>query len=158
MPASQAFMVLEHSKLALGEDVLIQATPPGENGFKNIKKPTYLIVTSQNRWKVFYYEPKAQMREIDLNKINGLQSALDKLPSVEPLTQFDKDKINNLVHIFHQQYGNFLGKGNGYKITEAINAYVLNFFDHFLKNKASVALEKCVNKIADTVIECGGRD
>jgi hypothetical protein len=158
MPAGQAATAYERSKLAVGEDVIIQTTPPKDNEFKHINKPTYVIVKSKNSWMVLYYEPGKKMNEIDVELIPRLQSALNNLPPIIQLTKFDRVSIKNIINAYHQQYGNFLGKGNGFKIIKAIDAYILNFFNHFLKNNTSTAFEKCMKISKNTVIKCGAND
>ena len=157
LPAYQALIAYERSRLAVGEDVIIQTTLPKENELKNRNKPTYVLVASKNSWRVFYYEPGKKMNEIDIEMIPGrLLSALNKLPPITQLTESDRISIKNLIHAYHQLYGALLGKGNGFKITKVIDAYVLNFFNNFLKNKPSISLEKCMKISENTVIECGG--
>lgn len=158
MPASQAFNAYQRSKLAIEKDVIIQTTLPKDNEFKNINKPTYVIVNSKNTWIVFYYEPGNKMNRIDVELISGLRAALNNLPPIKQLTKFNRDSIENIINAYHQQYGNFLGKGNGFKITKAIDAYLLNFFNHLLKKKTSVPFEKCMKISKNTVVKCGAND
>ena len=158
LPAYQAFMAYGRSKLAVKKDLIIQTTLPKNTDFKNINKPTYLIVKSKNIWTVFYYEPGKEMNKIDVEMIPRLQPALNNLPKLKQLTKFDRLFIKNIVNDYHQQYGSQLGKGNGLKITKAIDSYLLNFFNHFLKNKTSTPFEKCIKISKNTVIECGAND
>jgi hypothetical protein len=51
--------------------------------------------------------------------ISGLQGALNHLPLTltMKLTSFDITQINKIIHAYHQQFGNNLWTGNGFKIT-----------------------------------------
>ncbi len=49
----------------------------------------------------------------------------------------------------------FLGTGNGSEITDAINTYLVNFFDVYLKNKENLLFKKCTPLYKDTYIKCG---
>lgn len=144
----------EQSKLAIGEDVIIQSALPTENQMNKINIPTYVIVKPRNIWRAFYYEPGKKKNEIDIQMISGLQTALNSLSSIKQITPSDKAKIKNIVDAYHQQYGNYLGKGNGIEITKAIDLYMVNFFNHFLKAASSEALQKCIKMSDNTFIEC----
>ena len=158
LPAYRALMNYERSKLAIAYDVIIQTTLPEDNEVKNISKPTYIIVKSKNTWTVFYYESGKKMNEIDIDLIPGLRLALNNLSEITSLTKFDRESIKRRITVYHQHYGSYLGKRNGITITKSINAYVLNFFNHFLKNKPSIVFEKCKKIGNNTVIKCGAHD
>lgn len=154
LPVYQASMANDHSKLTAGKDVVIQIKMPEESQFNTLSKPCYVIVKHQNTWKVFYYEPGKKKNEVEIKMISGLQAALNNLP-MKQLTSFDTAPIKNIIHAYHQQYGSYIGKGNGFKITKAIDTYLSNFFSHFLKNTTNIRLEKCIKLSDDTFIECG---
>lgn len=155
LPAYQASMTFEQSKLAAGEDVIIQKNLPKENQMNKINRPCYVIVKPQNTWRMFYYEPGKKNNEIDIQMVSGLHAALNDLPLIKQITLSDTSKIRNIVDAYHQQYGNYLGKGNGIEITKAIDAYVIDFFSRFLKNTSSISLEKCQRITKNTCIVCG---
>lgn len=120
-----------------------------------INRPCYVIVKPQNTWRMFYYEPGKKKNEIDIQMVSGLHAALNDLPLIKQITSSNTLKIRNTVDAYHQQYGNYLGKGNGIEITKAIDAYMIDFFNHFLKNTGSISFEKCQRITKNTFILCG---
>lgn len=50
--------------------------------------------------------------------------------------------------------GNYLGKGNGLKITNALNLYLEDFFNAFLKGKRN-PFKSCAPITNNTFLECG---
>ena len=152
MPAYQASMAYDHSKLKVGEDIIIKAH--GENlKSTKINRPVYLIVKSKNLWKVFYYEPGKESITVSLETIPGLQAALDNLPKTH-LKEFDLILIKKIIHAHHQHFGNYLGNGNGLQITKALNLYLLDFFNTFLKDGKN-PFKDCVPLTRNTFLECG---
>lgn len=85
--------------------------------------------------------------------IPGLQVALDHL-SLTHLTESQLIPIKKVIHAYHQGFGNNLGKGNGYEITEALNLYVVDFFNVFLKNEKN-PFRACAPLTSNTHMECG---
>ncbi len=155
LPAYQASMTHDHSKLVAGEDVIIQINTPKQTQFNKINRPCYVIVKSQNTWKVFYYEQSKKIDEIEIKWISGLQAALNNLPPMPiQLTSSETAPIKNIIHAFHQQYGNYLGKGNGYQITKALNLYVVDFFNALLKDEKN-PFRGCTSLTSNTYMKCG---
>jgi len=153
LPAYQAAMEYNHSRLAKGEDVVIKTSLEQDNQVSDVKRPLYLIEKKENSWSLIYYEPGKKATKIDLEMIPGLQMALDHLP----LTQLTESKlipIKKMIHAYHQGFGNNIGKGNGYKITKALNLYAVDFFNVFLKNEKNI-FEGCTSLTSNTYIECG---
>lgn len=155
LPAYQASMTFEQSKLSAGEDVIIQTDLPNENRMKKITRPCYGMVKPQNTWRVFYYEPGKKGNEIDIQMVSGLHAELNNLPLTTQIASSDIAKIKHIVDAYHQQYGNYLGKGNGIQITKAINVYMLTFCNHFLKDIKAESFDNCTKLSDDTYIECG---
>lgn len=151
MPAYQASMEYDHSRLAIAEEVIIKMD---EKVLKRTQfdRPTYLLVKNENVWKVFYYEPGKKPVDISLETIPGLQSMLDHLPTT--LTELERVPIKETIHAYHQRFGNFLGKGNGYQITKALNLYLVEFFNAFLKDEKNIFIN-CVPLTSNTYLECG---
>lgn len=155
LPAYLASMTYEQSKLAAGEDVIIQMNLPKENRMNKINRPCYVIVKPHNTWRMFYYEPGKKYNEIDIQMVSGLHAALNNLPLIKQIASSDIAKIKNIVDAYHQQYGNYLGKGNGIEITKAINEYVFKFFNYFLKDIKDESFKNCMKISDNTYIECG---
>lgn len=152
MPAYQAAITHNHSRLAVGEDVIIQ-THNKTSKINKINRPLYLIVKNKNTWKILYYEPGKEYERISLEAIPSLHAALNNLPKSQ-LKKNDLIPIKKIIHAYHQGFGNFLGHGNGLQITEALNLYLLDFFNTFLKEKKS-PFKDCVPLTSNTQIECG---
>lgn len=152
MPAYEASKAYEHSKLSIKEEVIIRGD--GENlNLTTINKPLYYITKKKNMWQVFYYEPGKKSTIINLENIPSLQIALNNLPQTQ-IKESDRILIKKIIHAYHLRYGNFLGYGNGWKITEALNLYLLDFFNTFLKHKKN-AFTGCVPLTKNTYLECG---
>lgn len=100
-----------------------------------------------------YYEPRKKATKIELEMIPGLQTALDQLP-LTPLTETKLIPIKKMIHAYHQGFGNILGTGNGYKINRALNLYVVDFFNVFLKNEKN-PFGNCIELTNNTYMECG---
>jgi hypothetical protein len=153
LPAYQAAMKYNHSKLAKGEDVVIKTSSEPDPKLRDAKRPLYLIEKRANSWSLVYYEPGKKATKIDLEIIPGLQMALDQLP-LTPLTESQLTPIKKMIHAYHQGFGNNLGKGNGYQITKALNLYVVNFLNVFLKNEKNI-FRGCIALTSNTYMECG---
>jgi hypothetical protein len=85
--------------------------------------------------------------------IPGLQMAVDQLP-LTPLTESKLIPIKKMIHAYHQGFGNNLGTGNGYQINKALNLYVVDFFNVFLKNEKNPFLG-CTALTNNTRMGCG---
>ena len=59
-----------------------------------------------------------------------------------------------LAHSRQYPPGNYLGKGNGLKITNAFDLYLENFFNAFLKGKRN-PFKRCIPITNNTFLECG---
>lgn len=153
LPAYQVAMKYNHSRLVKGEDVLIKTRFDLLDKLDDINRPLYLIEKEGNSWGVIYYEPGKKAEKIDLEMIPGLQVALDHL-SLTHLTESQLIPIKKMIHAYHQGFGNNLGKGNGYEITEALNLYVVDFFNVFLKNEKN-PFRGCTSLTSNTHMECG---
>ncbi len=153
LQAYQAAMEYNHSKLAKGEDVLIKTSLEPDNQLSDIKRPLYLIEKKGNAWSLVYYEPGKKATKIDFEMIPGLQTALDQLP-LTPLTESKLIPIKTMIHAYHHGFGNILGTGNGYQITKALNLYVIDFFNAFLKGEKN-PFKSCVPLTSNTYLECG---
>lgn len=152
MPAYQVSMGYDHSKLTVGEDVIIKAH--GESlKLTEINRPLYLIVKNKNVWKVFYYEPGKESIIINLETIPGLQAALDNLSKTR-LKEPELIPIKKIIHAHHLHFGNYLGNGDGLQITKALNLYLMDFFNTFLKDGKN-PFKDCVPLTRNTVLECG---
>ncbi len=152
MSAYQDSMAYDRTRLEAGEDVLIQNQ--GEKlTLTKINQPLYLLVNNKNSWAVYYYEPGKKSTIIDLENIPALKVALDSFP--ESPTESTLTAIKKIIHAHHQGFGNFLGKGNGVQITKAINRYLVDFFNTFLKNDKKNPFKACAPLTNDTRIECG---
>lgn len=153
MSAYQALMAYNHSKSGIGEDVIVKNHGKNIGKSGNTDRPVYLIVKNESAWNILYYESGVKTREISLDMIPGLQTALDNLPRTE-LSERDLIPIKELIHNYHRGYGNFLGNGSGFKITSALNQYVLRFFNAYLKNESN-PFKKCIPLTSNTYMECG---
>lgn len=152
MPVYQASMAQDNSRLKIREDVIIK-TDGKKFGLQNVKKPTYLIVKNKHSWEVIYYELKKEPVAVSLEAIPGLQLALDHLSEISP-KQSELISIKKMIHAWHQRFGNYLGRGNGFKITQALNLYLLDFFNTFLKNESNPLVD-CLPLTTNTYLECG---
>lgn len=153
LPAYQAAMKYNHAKLAKGEDLVIKTGSEPDPKFSDIKRPLYLIEKRANAWNLMYYEPRKKATKIELEMIPGLQTALDQLP-LTPLTETKLIPIKKMIHAYHQGFGNILGTGNGYKINRALNLYVVDFFNVFLKHEKNPFIG-CTGLTNNTHMGCG---
>ena len=153
LPAYQALMTYNHSRLRIGEDIIIKTSGKIIDNSNSIKRPCYLIVKNKNSWDVFYYEPGKNAEKIDLEMIAGLQAALNKLSPTQ-LKESELIPVKNIIHAYHQGFGNYLGNGNGFQITKAVNLYAVDFFNTFLKNEKN-PFKECVSLTGNTHMECG---
>jgi hypothetical protein len=62
--------------------------------------------------------------------------------------------MRKMIHAWHQRFGNYLGYGNGVQITQALNLYLLDFFNTYLKNKSNPLID-CISLTTNTYLECG---
>jgi hypothetical protein len=153
MPAYQASLAYDHSKLARGEDVIIKTHVEKIDKFSNDSRPLYLIVKNKNVWKVFYYDRGKKVTEINLENIPDLQAALDNLSLIK-LKKPGLVSIKKIIHAYHQGFGNFLGNGNGLQINKAINLYLVDFFNTFLKSEKN-PFKGCTALTSNTYMVCG---
>lgn len=152
LPAYQAFMAYNHSRLIIGEDVIVKIHGKVIDNQNRIKRPCYLIVRNKNSWDIFYYEPGKKADKINLEMIPGLQAALNKLSSKQ-LKEFEIIPIKKIIHAYHQGFGNNLGQGNGLQIAKAINLYAVYFFNAFLKNGKN-PFRECFPLSSNTHVDC----
>ncbi|KTD78563.1 Predicted dienelactone hydrolase [Legionella steigerwaltii] len=75
-------------------------------------------------------------------------STLQYMPAYQASMKSDQAKR------VHQNFGNYLGKGNGVQITKAINRYLIDFFNVFLKDKKN-SFSDCSSLTNNTYIKCG---
>lgn len=153
LPAYQILLKKKDAQLTLGEDVIVTRQEDKTILMKHSSKPLYLITKNKNSWNIWYYSPGKKRTPIDIELIAGLQKALDSLPSTE-LASVDLFPIKKIIHAYHQGFGNFLGRGDGIQITEALNLYVVDFFNAFLKNKPN-PFRSCTPLTQNTLISCG---
>ncbi len=146
-------MEYNHSRLAIGEDVIVKTRFEQVDILSDINRPRYLIEKKTGSWSVVYYEPRKKATKIDLEMIPGLQMALDHLPLTN-LTESKLIPIKQMIHAYHQGFGNNLGKGNGYQIIKTLNLYVIDFFNAFLKGEKN-PFKSCVPLTSNTYLECG---
>lgn len=153
LPAYQAFIAYNHLRLSKGEDLIIKNKEETVGELK-VSRPLYLIIKKGNSWRLFYYEPGKRAVEISMeDRIAGLKNALDRLPQT-PLNASELIPIKNMIHVYHNGFGNFLGRGDGEQIIKSLNLYIVDFFNTFLK-KENNPLKNCVALTRDTMIECG---
>lgn len=153
MPAYQASMTYENAKLTIGEDVIIKLTDAGLEKSTIVNRPLYLITKNKSNWEIYFYEPGKGQVSFDFQNIPGLKAALDNLSN----TQFQEAElvtIKNMIHAYHQRFGNNLGNGDGYKITQAFNLYLLGFYSAFLKDDKN-PFKDCAPLTKNTYLECG---
>ena len=153
LPAYQAFIAYNHLRLSKGEDLIIKNKEETVGELK-VSRPLYLIIKKGNSWSLFYYEPGKRAVEISMeDRIAGLKTALNRSPQT-PLKASDLIPIKKMIHVYHQGYGNFLGRGNGEQIIKSLNVYIVDFFNTFLK-KENNPFKHCVALTHDTYMECG---
>jgi len=90
---------------------------------------------------------------VSLEAIPGLQTALDHLSKTSP-NESELTSIKKMIHAWHQRFGNYLGHGNGVQIAQALNLYLLDFFNAYLKNKSNPLVD-CISLTPNTYLECG---
>ncbi|HAT2116453.1 TPA: hypothetical protein I8025_000240 [Legionella pneumophila] len=152
LPAYQAFIAYNHFRLSKGEDLIIKNKEETVSELK-VSRPLYLIIKKSHSWHIFYYEPGKQAVEISLERIAGLKTALDRLPQT-PLNASELIPIKKMIHGYHQNFGNYLGTGNGVEITKALNLYIEGFFNASLKNEKN-PFKKCIVLTNNTYMQCG---
>jgi hypothetical protein len=153
MPAYQASMAYDNAKLAAGEDVIIKFIDTGSDKLTNVSRPVYLIVKNKNDWGISYYEPGKEAVPFNFQNIPGLKSALENLPKTQP-QESELTPVKKMIHAYHQRFGNNLGNGDGFKITESLNLYLLDFYNTFLKNEKN-PFKDCAPLSKNTYLECG---
>ncbi|HIF0233127.1 TPA: hypothetical protein ACXYK5_003074 [Legionella pneumophila] len=152
LAAYQDFMAYKRSRLSVGEDVLVQKSGEDLNTRK-IRRPLYLIKKNNQIWNVYYHEPGKKRVMIDLENIPALKITLNHNSKASIKSQLRG--IKQIIHVYHQDYGHFLGTGDGIQITHAINRYLINFFDAFLKHDKQDSFKDCLPLTSNTRIQCG---
>lgn len=157
LAANQAFLAYTKAQQQIGQDIKLQSYEPTMQERNGFKKPTYVLIKTQNGWSLFYYEPTKERKNIGIDMISGLEIALRKLPKKTPeqLTVLEIKPIETKITAYHLGIGGFLGTGNGWEIANSINTYLLHFFNAFLKDHQDVALSKCASLTKNTFISCG---
>jgi len=155
MPVYQDAMAYDHAKLAIGEDVIVKIDNE-KLKLEKVNRPLYLIVKNKKTWSVFYYEPEQKPKRINLENIPGLQVTLDNSIK-DQLTESNLAIIKQMIHAYHQRFGNYLGKGNGWELAETINLYLVDFFNTFLEDKKNPFVD-CDALTQNTLLECDDND
>lgn len=149
----------QHKKIEKKFDFKLMAQEPTAEEQNNFTIPTFVLFKKEGKWNVYIIEDKKIVAKIDIKKINhGLVAALANLPD-KPVNKFSDSEIapvkKLLLSLFSHFSNDFLGTGDGREITSSINTYLLQFFDTYLKNQKSTALEKCTPLTNNTLIICG---
>jgi hypothetical protein len=115
----------------------------------------------QDQWKLWIYEHGQKTSEMQVDEIsflNGLESALEELPTTLPPEQLpepDLEAIKKIMTSFHHVLGEMFGTGNGWDITQSINLYLLQFFDTYLKGQENPAFTECTPLSSNASLRCG---
>lgn len=134
---------------------------PTRNDIATFTTVTYVLAKQKNTWGFYQYFARpniiAPRTYIDIDMIDGLSAALSALPNkpIDQLSNSEIEPIKKIVTSFNASASNMLGTGNGWEITDAINTYLVNFFDAYLKNKENPLFKKCTPLYKDTYIKCG---
>lgn len=141
--AMQGFKSLPFLRLYAAEwRTLAGIITPPDAQFKLYPNNYYALLNSNENSPPPYYTDHANFTD---HSTLQYQPTISKyLSALPPSTSFD------------------IGTADGWHVTRLINAYLLQFFDQYLKNKPSHALKKCQpivrdKIIGDTMLHCGER-
>jgi len=130
---------------------------PTKQDSKKFSKATYVLIKKESKWRLMLYFNGKDVIAGDVNRIQGLDAALEQLPSKSPeqLTQAEIVSVRNVILAFDHPRVAPLGTGNSWSITYSINSYLVAFFNTFLKEDSSPAFQKCEALSKNTYIKCG---
>ncbi|MBA2709868.1 MAG: hypothetical protein H0U57_04655 [Tatlockia sp.] len=157
------FNHLKTQHIAKGFDLKVMFHSLTNKEIATFVKMTYVLYKQENTWvfAVYFIDPQHHQISVPVNFFNitlvdGLAKALSALPShPEKLTEAEIEPIRKIVSSLNNAMASVLGTGNGWEITGAINTYLVNFFDAYLKNKKSLLFKKCTPLYKNTYIKCG---
>ncbi|KTD56762.1 isoform II [Legionella santicrucis] len=158
MPAFDTFLTYaKEQSIKEGFDVKIMLHELTEKETERLIKTTYVLIKMNGEWRGSIYVNQAKQTDFDVNIIEGLRMALDSLSnkSTDKLSDVEVEPIVKEITLLHKMLAAPLGEGNGWVITDAINTYLVEFFDTYLKNKENAPLSKCIPLYKDTYIKCG---
>jgi len=140
-----------------GCDIKFLSHEPTKEEISAFDKTTYVLIEKDKKWILSYYEAQTKIDDLDTSMIKNLDIELNKLPPVPPeqLTEAEKEPIKQIVKYIFIYNHTQLGNGNGWKITNSINTYLVQFFNMYLKGKENLALKTCNSLTDDTLIRCG---
>lgn len=156
IPAFDTFLTYaKEQSIKEGFDIKILSHELTEQERNNVSKTTYVLIKINGVWRGSIYVNKAKQTDFDVNIIEGLRTALDDLPNKsEKLSKDEIEPIMKEIALLHKMLAAPMGEGNGWEITDAINTYLVKFFDTYLKNKENL-FNKCIPLHKDTYIKCG---
>ncbi len=158
------FNHLKTQQIEQGFDLKVMFHSLTNKDIATFNKMTYVLSKQENAWvfAVYFIDPQHPQISVpvnffDITLVKGLSKALSALPShpTVKLTEAEIEPIRKIVTSLNNAMASFLGTGNGWEITDAINTYLVNFFDVYLKNKENLLLKKCTPLYKDTYIKCG---
>lgn len=164
LPAFQADLAYLNRQVEEPFNIKLMSHSPTQEEIIHFKIATYVLIKTDKRWDIEYFKAQNQS---DLqpyhfvggtSSIKGLDAALKALPNKSPelLSISDKKSINEAIISFHREgLKQPYGTGNGWRITQSINIYLLHFFNKFLKNENNPAFPQCMSLANDTFMKCG---
>lgn len=158
IPAFDTFlMYAKEQSIKEGFNVKIMSHELTEQERDKLTKTTYVLIEINGEWRGSIYVNKAKQTDFDVNIIEALRTALDDLPNKPPekLSTSEIEPIEKEITLLHKMLAAPLGDGNGWTITDAINTYLVNFFDTYLKNKVNPLFKECTPLYKDTYLKCG---
>jgi hypothetical protein len=158
IPAFNTFLTYaKEQSIKEGFNVEIMSHELTEQERDKFTKTTYVLIKTNGEWHGSIYVNKAKQTDFDVSIIGSLNSALKDLPNKPPekLSAAEIEPIEKEIRLLHKELAAPLGEGNGWTITDAINTYLVNFFDTYLKNKVNPLFKECTPLYKDTYIKCG---
>ncbi|MGQ3892348.1 alpha/beta hydrolase [Legionella sp. CNM-4043-24] len=138
-------------------DVKIMTHEPTSQELTKFTKKTYILVNNDGEWRGAIYVNKAKQTDFDISIIEGLGRELNDLSgmSLEKMSTAELEPVVKKIAVLHTMLAAPLGEGNGWEITEAVNTYLLGFFDTYLKEKTNPSFNECIPLYKNTYIKCG---
>ena len=159
-PAFQTFDKELKIRLLSGFDLKLMSHQPSQEERESYNKPTYVLVKLSGKWKLTVYVD-TEISPMDIRVVDNLQKSLDSLSrkSIEKLTHDDIKAVLFAIKTFHNKSVaenlKYIGKGNGWDITAAMNIYLLQFFNTYLKGETNQSLLNCDALSDNTYMKCG---
>lgn len=148
-------------------DLKFMSHSPTEQEISNFDKPTYILINKDNKWDIEYFKIKTDKMHPKrgpyhfiggTSSFKGLDIILAELSNkkIESVSSANIKPIKEILMTFQRNaLSEPFGTGNGLEITSAINTYLLQFFNTYLKDQKNPAFNDCTAISKNTYIKCG---